>query len=120
MAQWVKVNNIRCYAYHGCLPSETQIGGWYEVDVHLQTDFSIAAEHDELSKTIDYVDVNTIVVEEMAQPSKLVETVLVRIRKRIDVFGWKLFQGCIRIRKISPPIGGDVSHVELEENWIVE
>jgi len=117
MAHFVRVKNIRCYAYHGCLPEETKIGGWYEVDVSLETDFSEAAEKDALDKTIDYVDVNRVVVAEMAQASKLVETVAERIRLQLLRFSWQLKSGSIKIRKLSPPIGGDVDFVEIEVAW---
>jgi hypothetical protein len=62
---------------------EGRIGGHYIVDIELHTDFSKAAAQDTLSDTIDYVDVNRIVSEEMAICSKLIEHVGQRIVNRI-------------------------------------
>ncbi len=83
MKHQIEVNSIRLYAYHGCLEEEGRVGGNYIVDVCLTTDFSAAAITDDLTQTIDYVDVNRIVTEEMAIRSKLIEHVGHRICKRI-------------------------------------
>jgi dihydroneopterin aldolase len=79
MKHTIEVNGIKIYAYHGCLPEEEKIGGHYSVDVMLNTNFSVAAEEDDLLKTVDYLKVNKIVVEEMAVRSKLIESVGQRI-----------------------------------------
>lgn len=84
MKHTIEVNGIKLYAHHGCLEEEGKIGGHYEVDVHMRTDFSRAAKHDDLTLTIDYVVVNAIVKEEMAIRSKLIEHVGQRIVNRIQ------------------------------------
>ena len=61
MKHIVEVNGIQLYAYHGCLPEEAKIGGNYCVDVSIETDFSEAAQEDNLTKTVDYVIINKIV-----------------------------------------------------------
>jgi dihydroneopterin aldolase len=109
----IKVNKIKIYAYHGCLPEETKIGGNYEVNVILQTDFEEAAKTDDLSKTIDYVHVNTIVKEEMAIPSKLIEEVAHRIVTRFKKELTNLLHYSVEIVKICPPINGDVESVSV-------
>ena len=47
------MNNIRLYAFHGCLEEEALIGGNYIVDIKIYTDYSKAAKNDELSSTVD-------------------------------------------------------------------
>ncbi len=113
MKHKIFVSGIQCYAYHGCLPEEGRIGGHYIVDVELHTDFSMAAERDTLTDTIDYVDVNRIVTEEMAIRSKLIEHVGQRIIHRIktELKGIHLLQ--VKITKLSPPINGDVQSVAI-------
>ena len=56
----IRLNQIKLSANHGCLHEEELIGGDYEVDVEMHTDFQEAAENDDLTKTIDYVIVNQI------------------------------------------------------------
>jgi dihydroneopterin aldolase len=109
----IEVNGIKVYAFHGCLPEEGRVGGNYVVDVMLNTDFTEAAEKDILSKTIDYVIVNKIVIEEMAIRSKLIEHVGQRIYLRLkkEISGITSLR--LKITKICPPINGDVDNVAI-------
>ena len=113
MKQLIFVSGIKVYAFHGCLPEETKIGGHYRVDIKMETDFTQAALKDDLTQTIDYVVVNQIVESEMALPSKLIEHVGMRIYKNIKA----TFETCskleVLINKISPPINGDVDSVAI-------
>ena len=118
MKHKIFVNGIKCYAFHGCLPEEGRIGAHYIVDVVLGTDFTTAAANDTLSDTIDYVDVNRIVVEEMAVRSKLIEHVGQRIANRIQNELSGIANLKIKITKLCPPINGDVDSVAiLIEAW---
>lgn len=113
MKHTIEVNGIKLYAFHGCLPEEERIGGHYKVDVSFQTDFTEASYTDELIKTVDYVDINKIVCEEMAIRSKLIEHVgqriFTRIKKDIHLISYLR----IKIIKICPPINGDVENVAI-------
>jgi len=109
----IEVNGIKLYAFHGCLPEEERIGGNYVVDVMLNTDFSEAAQHDTLHQTVDYVDVNRIVAEEMAIRSKLIEHVGLRIVNRLQSELTGITYVKVRVTKITPPINGDVDHVAI-------
>ena len=113
MKHTIEVNGIKLYAFHGCLPEEGRIGGHYLVDVSLQTDFSEAAISDELIKTVDYVDINKIVKEEMAIRSKLIEHVGQRIFDRIKKEIKNVDKLSIKVIKICPPINGDVENVAI-------
>lgn len=113
MKHTIEVNGIKLYAFHGCLPEEGKIGGHYTVDVSLETDFSEAADSDELIKTVDYVDINRIVTEEMAIRSKLIEHVGQRIFSRIKKDLQNIHKLKVKIVKICPPINGDVQNVAI-------
>ena len=108
----IEVNGIKLYAYHGCLKEEGVIGGHYVVDVTIDTDFSVAAETDDLLNTVDYVDVNRIVTEEMAIRSKLIECVGWRIFKKIKALK-NVANVTVKVTKLSPPINGDVNNVAI-------
>ncbi|MGB1518071.1 MAG: dihydroneopterin aldolase [Crocinitomicaceae bacterium] len=108
----IEVNGIKLYAYHGCLKEEGVIGGHYVVDVTIDTDFSVAAETDDLSNTVDYVDVNRIVTEEMAIRSKLIECVGWRIVEKIKALD-NVANVTVKVTKLSPPINGDVNNVAI-------
>ena len=109
----IDVSGIKCFSYHGCLPEETQIGCNYIVDVSVWTDFSEASKNDDLSKTIDYVAINHIVKEEMAKPKKLIETVGENIINLLYTQFTALDKASITIKKINPPINGDVDFVAI-------
>ena len=113
MKHIVEVNGIKLYAFHGCLPEEGKIGGHYIIDVSVTTDFSQAAAEDDLSKTVDYVDINKIVKEEMAIRSKLIEHVGQRIISRIKSEIQRIDSVRVKVTKICPPINGDVSNVAI-------
>jgi dihydroneopterin aldolase len=109
----VEVNGIECYSYHGCMPEESILGGKYIVDVSIETDFSKAANSDELIDTIDYVRIKAIVTEEMAIRSKLIEHAGQRITNRFNTEFPTLIESTVKIRKINPPIQGTVKEVAI-------
>ncbi|MEO1030809.1 MAG: dihydroneopterin aldolase [Bacteroidota bacterium] len=110
----IKVENIRVYAHHGCLKEETIIGSDYRVDVIVEADLTTSAQTDALSDTVDYVFLNKVVREEMAVPSKLLETVAQRILDRIFNEDALVNEASVSVSKINPPIGGDVEMVTIE------
>ncbi len=113
MKQQIEVNGIQLYAFHGCLEEEGRIGGHYIVDVSLITDFTSAALSDDLTQTVDYVDINRIVSEEMAIRSKLIEHVGQRISRRIYQELKAIEKLKVKITKLCPPINGDVQNVAI-------
>ena len=113
MTQKINVNNIRIYAFHGCLPEEALIGSDYRVDITVTADLRTSAQSDELRDTVDYVSLTAIVKEEMAKRSKLLETVAQRIIDRV-FSEHALVQHCqLRVAKICPPIEADVEDVAV-------
>ena len=113
MKQQIEVNGIQLYAFHGCLEEEGRIGGHYIVDVSLTTDFTSAALSDDLTQTVDYVDINRIVSQEMAIRSKLIEHVGQRISRRIYQELKAIEKLKVKITKLCPPINGDVQNVAI-------
>jgi len=113
MKHVVEVNGIKLYAFHGCLPEEEKIGGHYLVDIYLETDFSEAAETDDLTKTVDYVVINRIVKKEMAIRSKLIEHVGQRIFLEIKTVVKNIDFLRVKVIKVCPPINGDVNNVAI-------
>lgn len=110
----IKVENIRVFANHGCLKEETAIGSDYRVDLEVKADLKTSAETDELKDTVDYVFLNKVVREEMAKPSKLLETVAQRIIDRILNEDKLVSKVSVSVSKINPPIGGDVEMVTIK------
>ncbi len=104
----IEVNGIRVFAFHGCLAEEARIGGHYRVDVQVEGDFAKAESTDDLSLTVDYGRVTTIVKEQMAQRSALIEHVARRILDALKA-EWKApYHWRVRLVKERPPVQGDV------------
>ena len=108
------MENIRVYAYHGCLPEETLIGSNYRVDVWVAGDLSVSSVSDQLADTIDYVSICTCVLEEMAASSKLLEHVAQRIINRIFNASERVEAINVKVTKINPPIESHVENVAVE------
>ncbi len=109
----IKVNNIKLYAFHGCLDEEAKIGSEYSVDIKVKADLKKSAKTDELSDTVDYVHLNHIVKEEMAIRSKLLEEVAQRILNRFFKELKMIRKATVSVSKINPPIGGNVKEVVI-------
>jgi dihydroneopterin aldolase len=109
----IQVNNIKLYAFHGCLEEEAKIGSWYRVGVEVEADLSKSSISDELTDTVDYVHLNHIVKEEMAIRSKLLEEVAKRILDRMFLELEMIKKTSVSVAKINPPIGGNVQEVVI-------
>ncbi|HEY0029734.1 MAG TPA: dihydroneopterin aldolase [Bacteroidia bacterium] len=109
----ILVEGIRVYAYHGCLEEEGKIGANYIVDVIMETDFSEAAETDDLSKTIDYVIVYDTVKAQMAIRSKLIEQPAQRIMDELKKQFPSLKKTEVKVTKLNPPMNGNVERVSV-------
>ena len=109
----IKVNNIKIYAYHGCLLEEGHIGSDYIVDITIHANLQKSAKTDDLQDTVDYVLLNKIVTEEMAIRAKLLENVAQRILDRVFDESGLVTQVEVAVSKLNPPIGGDVEKVTI-------
>ncbi len=109
----IQVNNIKIYAFHGCLEEEAKIGSEYRIDIKIKANLQKSSKTDELNDTVDYVHLNLIVKEEMATRSKLLEHVAQRIINRVFSELKMVKTTTISVAKINPPIGGNVEDVKI-------
>jgi len=109
----IKVNNIKLYAFHGCLVEEAKIGSEYRVDIKVKSKLKKSAKSDQLKDTVDYVHLNQIAKEEMAIRSELLEHVAKRILDRIFKELLLVKKATVSVAKINPPIGGNVKEVVI-------
>ncbi|WP_185855310.1 dihydroneopterin aldolase [Blattabacterium cuenoti] len=104
------LNKIKLFGHHGCIPEEKFIGNNYLINLEIEVDFSNAYINDELSSTIDYVHLYSIVKEEMKIRSKLMEHLAKRIITKLKIFK-KLKYAKIKICKKNPPLKGIIEEV---------
>jgi len=110
----IRVQNIRVFAYHGCLEEEKKIGSDYSVNLEVRANLQPSAKSDKLNDTVDYVLLNKIIKEEMIKPSHLLETVARNILDRIFKESELVTKATVWISKLNPPIGGDVERVTIK------
>lgn len=102
----VALEGLEFHAYHGVYPHERESGNWFEVDIEVETDFTEGAERDELSGTVNYETLFSIVKAEMEKPSKLLETVVEKIANAVMAEFTSVTEVEVKLSKINPPIGG--------------
>jgi dihydroneopterin aldolase len=116
MSGLISINDIRLYAFHGCLAEEAAIGGNYIVDVMIFTDYTEAAKSDDLSMTVDYCAVYEIVKREMKIRSKLIEHAAQRIADSLKKEIPAIERIEVRLTKIAPPVNGEIGSVSVIAN----
>ncbi len=115
----VRLVNAVFYAHHGVLEEEHRIGGRYEVDVAMTLDVSAAAAHDDLTQTVDYERVYTLVREVVTgNPAFLIERVAARIAQAVADAYPALDSVEVTVRKPNPPVGGPCDRAEVVVRWM--
>lgn len=115
MKNIIRIKNAAFYGYHGFFSSEQKLGGRFEVDVEIHTDFSMAAEADSLDRTVDYGSVYKLVDNIFrSRKYRLIETLAVDMA--IGIFsGFRSIERVvIRVRKLHAPVGGYIDCAEAE------
>jgi 7,8-dihydroneopterin aldolase/epimerase/oxygenase len=102
----VSLEGLEFFAYHGVSDQERMIGNKYSVDVSVTTDITQAALHDDLSGTVDYSEIYTIVVGVMQTPTKLLEHIGYQIITEIKKRFLNIETVTVSVSKFNPPIGG--------------
>jgi dihydroneopterin aldolase len=109
----IVLEDIKIYAFHGCMKEETRIGSDYIINLNVKADLKDAAISDQLKDTVNYVDLLKIVNEEMAINSKLLEHVAERIVSRILLTMKMVNNVQVKVAKQNPPINGNISSVTI-------
>lgn len=102
----VALEGLEFHAFHGVYPHERESGNWFEVDIAVETDFSEAAQSDELAGTVNYETLFRMVKDEMEKPSRLLETVAEKIVNDVLKALPSVKSVDLKISKLNPPIGG--------------
>jgi len=111
----IRIKNAQFYAYHGALKEEQNIGGKFEIDVDVYTDFSEAAKQDNLNLTTNYHEIYKFLDKIIHSHNYyLIETIAVKIANEVlnNFDGIKKI--IVKVRKRSVPVGGMLDFVEAE------
>lgn len=115
MINVIRIKNATFYGYHGVSNEEQNVGGKFEADIDIFTDFSEAAKDEDLSKTVDYYKVYSFLNQyTVKQKYYLIESLAVEIADELLKRFEKIIKIAVRVRKNNPPLGGVVDCVEAE------
>jgi 7,8-dihydroneopterin aldolase/epimerase/oxygenase len=101
----IHIKGIKAYGYTGALPEETVLGQWFEVDLTLWLDLSLAGRSDRLADTHNYATM-------VAQTQQLIETEKFQLLERLaDAIATqalgndpRITQVQVKLTKPTPPI----------------
>ncbi len=114
MKDIIRMAGMSFYGYHGVTAAEKETGRRYEVDCELEVDLSEPGHTDELVDTVDYSEVFALIkatVEGTAYA--LLEGLATSLATKVlDTF--PVYRVTLRVRKMTPPIAGDIKYVEAE------
>ena len=109
----INLNNLVFYAHHGVMEEERRLGNEFHVDLSVLLPSGKDLELDKIENTISYVDLYSIVKEEMNLPRNLLEKVALNISERIKSQYPQIQGGKIRIEKVRPPIEGMIGTASI-------
>ncbi len=115
MLNIIKIRNASFYAYHGVFSEEQKIGGKFEADIDIYTDFTNAAKNDDLTLTVNYDDVYKF-INRLVHEKKyyLIESLATVIADEILKNFKNIHKIAVRVRKNNVPVGGVIEYVEAE------
>jgi dihydroneopterin aldolase len=115
----VSIDRVRLYAFHGVLPQERRVGGWFVVTLRVHY-YNIlrACETDEVADTLNYADLLTIVRREMAQSSRLLEHVAARMAQSVFDRYPEANAIDVSVTKENPPMGSAMAGAGIELHLI--
>ncbi len=104
----IELDQMKFWAFHGCLETERKKGNLFLVDFKGETDITKASQSDNLEDTVNYAGIYDIVKAEMEIPSDLLEHVAGRIQRAIAAEFPEFERFSVRVSKHNPPVEGPV------------
>ena len=113
---YIHLQDMQFYGYHGALPEETKLGQRFRVSVSLATSLEGAGTTDDLTKTVNYAEVYELcqmIVE--GDPVKLIETIAEIIATAIlESYPERVSGVRVVVVKPDPPIAGHYASVSVD------
>ncbi|MEO5945630.1 MAG: dihydroneopterin aldolase [Chitinophagaceae bacterium] len=99
----IYLNQVRFFAYHGLFEEEQKTGN--EFEVNLAVSYDPGSELiDELSETVNYASLFSILQEEMQKPRELLETFVMEVAELLHKTYPSIKKIEISLSKLNPPI----------------
>ncbi len=117
LKSYISLNKVRLYGFHGVPASEKAVGSWFEIDLTIGVDLGDSAlRDDKLEGTVDYSRVLAEVKDEFKHVANLIEHLAYNIAGRVFAISPTINSVHITVKKIAPPMSGNVgsSAVDFE------
>ncbi len=114
LIQTVALRDVKCFAYHGFYAEEQILGTHFLVSIEVI--FKPEGDTEELQHTVNYEVLNNIILAEMKNTQKLLETVVSRMLEQVKTSFPFIDKAIVGIKKLHPPMSGEIHHsfVQLE------
>nr|MBD3621709.1 dihydroneopterin aldolase [Sunxiuqinia sp.] len=109
----IDLEGLEFFAYHGHYPIEKEVGNRFILNVSIQTNCDAAGKSDRLEDALDYQKVYSLIKQEMAIPSDLLEHVATRILDKLHAELPAIDKAWVKISKMNPPMGGQIEKVSV-------
>lgn len=113
----ILLEGLEFYAHHGFYQEEQQLGNRFQVDLRLTANTDGAASDDDLSQTIDYVEVYRIIQEQMTVKFRLLEALAEQIILKVVGRFPSVESVHCTVSKNNPPLGGLCKRVSVSRSW---
>lgn len=111
----VFIDKLRLYAFHGVMPQERRVGGWFVVSLRVHyNNMENVLDSDDVSDTLNYAELCELIRQEMAQPSCLLEHVAGRIARTVFSRFPRALSLHISVTKENPPMGANCAGAGVE------
>jgi 7,8-dihydroneopterin aldolase/epimerase/oxygenase len=109
----IELENMEFHAFHGCFKEERVVGNRFVVNFSFEVNTEKAEKSDNIADTVNYQTVYSIVKEEVAIPSHLLEHLGKRILDRICAQFPEVEKAQVKISKMNPAMGGKMKSVSV-------
>ena len=115
---YIVLRDVRFYAFHGVLPQERRVGGYYLLNLRVGYPMAQAMIDDDVNSTLNYAALYELVKREMQEPSNLLEHVAGRIAKAIEKTFPQVSSIDLTLIKENPPMGADSNGAGVEVHFV--
>lgn len=112
------IERLRLYAFHGVMPQERRVGGWFLISLRVHYNISAAMQSDSVDDTLNYAELCQVVKWEMAVPSRLLEHAAGRVAEAVFAAFPAATSLDLKLTKENPPMGADCEGAGVELHLI--
>ncbi len=109
----IKLNEMEFYAVHGVPDAERKIRQLYIINICIEYDFDEAAQNDDITKTLNYVEIYKICKNLMQRKFMLIETLAFSIANKIKSTYSEIINIEVSVKKPQVQLKGKIESAEV-------